>query len=59
MRKVFAEIKNMPIRKKKTLGKEINEFVAGLEKKIAQLYRLFQENETESKKSILTCLKKK
>ncbi|HPD19731.1 MAG TPA: phenylalanine--tRNA ligase subunit alpha [Candidatus Pacearchaeota archaeon] len=59
MRKVFAEIKNMPIEKKKTLGKEINEFVAGLEKKTAQLYRVFQENETESKKINLDLLEEK
>jgi len=49
IRKVFAEIKDMALEEKKTLGKEINEFAAELEKKIAELRQTFQESEFESK----------
>jgi len=39
----------MALEEKKTLGKEINEFAAELEKKIAELRQTFQESEFESK----------
>ncbi len=50
IRKVFAEIKDLAMEEKKAMGREINELVGELEKKIDELREVLQEGAVETEK---------